>query len=166
MNDRKRNLERKATAMTMVVALQSIAALFFTIDVLDDAARSEDLAHLAIEGLAVVALLAAIVVGAHQIRSLVLAARQDELAVALARGAASKLIQLRFTQWKLTRAEADVALFALKGCDVHQIAEMRGTAEGTVRAQLTRIYAKAGVNSQSTLIASFLDELIDAPLFD
>ncbi len=151
--------------MTLVVALQSMAALFFTIDVLDDAANSEGMAHLAIEGLAVAALLVAIVVGAFQIRSLVLAARQDELAVAMARGAASELIQLRFSQWKLTPAEADVALFALKGCDVHQIAEMRGAAEGTVRAQLTRIYAKAGVNSQSTLTASFLDELVDNKLF-
>jgi len=74
------------------------------------------------------------VVGAFQIRSLVLAAKQDELAVALARGAASELIQLRFSQWKLTPAEADVALFALKGCDVQKIAEMRGAAEGAVRA--------------------------------
>jgi len=30
-----------------------------------------------------------------------------------------------------------------------------------VRAQLTRVYAKAGVNSQSALIALFLDDLID-----
>ncbi len=151
--------------MTIVVALQSMAALFFTIDVLNDASKSEGMAHLAIEGLAVAALLVAIVVGAYQIRSLVLAARQDELAVALARGAASELIQLRFAQWKLTRAEADVALFALKGCDVQQIAELRGAAEGTVRAQLTRIYAKAGVRSQSSLIASFLDEMIDVRPF-
>ena len=73
-------------------------------------------------------------------------------------------IQLRFIQWQLTRAEADVALFALKGCDVHQIAAMRSVAEGTVRAQLTRIYAKAGVHSLSALIASFLDELVDTNL--
>lgn len=32
---------------------------------------------------------------------------------------------------------------------------------GTVRAQLTRVYAKAGVNAQSALIALFLDDRID-----
>jgi len=46
MNYRRRNLERKATAMTIVVALQSMAALFFTIDVLCDATKSEGMAHL------------------------------------------------------------------------------------------------------------------------
>ena len=166
MIDRKRNLERKATAMTIVVALQSMAALFFIVDVLDDATHGEGTRHLAIESFAVVALLVSVIVGAFQIRSLVYGARQDELAVALARGAAADLIQLRFAQWKLTKAEADVALFALKGCDVHKIADLRGAAAGTVRAQLTRVYAKAGVNSQSALIATFLDEIIDPTLVE
>ncbi len=161
MIERRRNLERKATGMTIVVALQAVAALFFSIDVLGDAAGDELGGHLVIEALAVAALLLAVVVGAYQIRSLVLAARQDELAVAMAQGAAAELIQLRFAQWQLTPAEADVALFALKGCDVHEIARMRGAADGTVRAQLTRVYAKAGVSSQSALIAGFVDELID-----
>lgn len=150
--------------MTIIVALQSLAALFFIADVLNDAASSEGANHLLVEALAVVALLVAVLVGAFQIRSLVLAARQDELAVALTQGAAADLITLRFAQWNLTKAEADVALFALKGCDVHQIAGLRGAAEGTVRAQLTKVYAKAGVNSQSALVASFLDEIINPAL--
>ncbi|HZV18641.1 MAG TPA: helix-turn-helix transcriptional regulator [Sphingobium sp.] len=54
-----------------------------------------------------------------------------------------------------------MALFALKGCDAQDIAELRGAAAGTVRAQLTRVYAKAGVGSQSSLVALFLEELID-----
>jgi DNA-binding CsgD family transcriptional regulator len=166
MKERSRNLERKATAMTIVVALQSMAALFFIIDVLNDAANSEGTTHLLIEALAVIALLVAVVVGTFQIRAMLLAARQDDMAVALIRGAAANLIKLRFSQWKLTKAEADVALFALKGCDVHQIAGLRGAADGTVRAQLTKIYAKAGVSSQSALIATFLDEIIDPDLLD
>jgi DNA-binding NarL/FixJ family response regulator len=56
---------------------------------------------------------------------------------------------------------ADVALFAIKGCDAAEIAHLRGAALGTVHAKLTRVYAKAGVNSQSALVALFLDELID-----
>lgn len=161
MKARKLSLERKATALTIVVALQSLAVLFFIIDVLDDLFDGEAQGHLAIEALVVAALLVAVIIGALQIKALVLAARRDETAVALARGATADLVRLRFAQWNLTAAEADVALFALKGCDAHQIAAMRNAAEGTVRAQLTRIYAKAGVNSQSSLIATFLDELID-----
>jgi len=147
--------------MTVVVALQALAALFFIVDFVGDTASDRFGTHLLVEGIAAGALLAAVVMGALQVRSLLLAARQDEIAVAMARGAATDLIQLRFAQWKLTSAEADVALFALKGCDAQDIAELRGAAAGTVRAQLTRVYAKAGVGSQSSLVALFLEELID-----
>jgi DNA-binding CsgD family transcriptional regulator len=54
-----------------------------------------------------------------------------------------------------------VALFALKGCTAQDIARIRSTAEGTVRAQLTRIYAKAGVASQAGLVSLFFDDLLD-----
>lgn len=164
MIERRRILERKAMAIAIVVALQCLAALFFMLDVAGDVAGDGWDSHLVIEGIAALALLVAVVMGAFHVRSLVLAARQDEIAVAMARGAVTDLIHLRFGQWRLTRAEADVALFALKGCDVQQIAELRGAAAGTVRAQLTRVYAKASVGSQSSLIALFLDELIDTPM--
>ena len=70
------------------------------------------------------------------------------------------LIRLRFADWNLTPAEADVALFALKGCEIQDIATYRGAAQGTVRAQLARIYAKSGVRSQAALMALFLEELV------
>ena len=88
-------------------------------------------------------------------------ARRDEAAVAAAKGMLGELMQLRFAEWNLTPAEADVALFALKGCDVAEVAALRGAATGTVRAQLARIYVKAGVDSQTALVALFLEELID-----
>jgi len=164
MIERRRILERKAMAITIVVVLQCLATLFFLLDVAGDVASDGWGSHLFVEGVAALALLIAVVLGALHVRSLVLAARQDEIAVAMASGAITDLIHLRFGQWRLTRAEADVALFALKGCDVQQIAEFRGAAAGTVRAQLTKVYAKAGVGSQSSLIASFLEELFDAPM--
>ncbi|WP_079732027.1 LuxR C-terminal-related transcriptional regulator [Novosphingobium mathurense] len=120
--------------------------------------------HLIVEGIAAMALLISVVLGADQIRHLIAASRADEAAVAVARGALDELVQLRFAQWQLTPAEADVALFALKGCDVAEIAALRGAAAGTVRAQLARIYAKAGVTSHTALLALFVDELIDTSL--
>ncbi len=95
-----------------------------------------------------------------QVRGLITAARRDEVAVAAGQGALADLISLRFAEWHLTAAEADVALFALKGCDIAEIATFGGTAAGTAPAQLTRVYATAGVNSHSGLIALFLEELI------
>ena len=69
-------------------------------------------------------------------------------------------IAVRFGEWGLTAAEGDVALFALKGCDAAEIARLRGAAQGTVRAQLSQVYAKAGVSSQAGLVSLFLDDLL------
>ena len=150
--------------MTIVVALQALAAVFFLADLAGDLASEALDVHLLVEGVAALALLVAVVMGAIQIRHLVNAARQDEAAVAMAQGALAQLVQLRFAEWQLTPAEADVALFALKGCDIAEIAALRGAAAGTVRAQLARIYAKAGVASQTALLALFVEELIDTSL--
>lgn len=164
MQGRARRLEHRATAMTIVVALQALAAAFFLADLAGDLASGPADGHLIVEGIAAFALIVAVVVGAIHIRHLIAAARSDEAAVAVARGALAQLVQLRFAQWHLTPAEADVALFALKGCDVAEIAALRGAAAGTVRAQLARIYAKAGVTSHTALLALFVDELIDTSL--
>lgn len=153
--------------MTIVVILQLVATIFFLVDFAGDlradAPRASALgSHLLAEGAAALALLAGVLVGTIQIRWLVMRVRQDEAAVAAARGALADLARLRFSDWRLTAAEADVALFALKGCDVAEIAALRGAAPGTVRAQLARVYAKAGVRSQSALMALFMEELVDA----
>ena len=163
MNATARSIERKATGVSILVALQALACAFFLADLVGDVVADGIGLHLAIEGMAAIALLVAVVLGSLQVRSLIAAARRDEAAVAAAQGAMTDLIALRFAEWQLTAAEADVALFALKGCDIAEIAALRGSAAGTVRAQLTRVYAKASVDSQSGLIALFLEELIALP---
>ncbi len=146
--------------MTIVVALLFLITIFFLLDFVGDVSHDGWAPHLIVEGLAAFGLLVSVLFGAAQIRWLVLRARQDEAAVATARGAMTDLIRLRFAEWRLTAAEADVALFALKGCDVAEIARFRNAAAGTVRAQLARIYAKAEVKSQVALMALFMDELV------
>ncbi|WP_298193338.1 helix-turn-helix transcriptional regulator [Novosphingobium sp.] len=164
VSERKERLHRKAAMMAIVVALQALAAGLFLIDFMADVASEGWTGHLIAEGAAATALVVAVIVGAVQVRDLIEQARQDNLAVALARRVVADLIRLRFAEWRLTAAEADVALFAIKGADVAEIARLRGAAEGTVRAQLTRIYAKAGVSSHSALVAQFLEDLIDPDL--
>lgn len=149
--------------LSIILALQALACTFFLADLAGDVLTDGPGFHLLIEGLAAAALLVAIVLGAVQVRNLIAAARRDEAAVATAQGALADLIRLRFEDWQLTVAEADVALFALKGFDIGEIAGFRGSAAGTVRAQLARVYAKAGVDSRSGLIAMFLDDLIAFP---
>lgn len=147
--------------MTVVVILQLAATLFFLVDFTGDLRADGMGSHLLAEGGAALALLVGVLFGAAQIRWLVLRARQDEAAVATAKGALAELVRLRFADWRLTAAEADVALFALKGCDIAEIAALRGAAAGTVRAQLARVYAKSGVRSQVALMALFTEELVE-----
>ncbi len=74
------------------------------------------------------------------------------------------LMQQRFTEWGLSDAEKDVALFAVKGMNTSEIAAIRNTTEGTIKAQSASIYRKSGVNSRSQLVSLFLDELFDTTL--
>jgi len=71
------------------------------------------------------------------------------------------ILDERFEEWALTPAERDVALFAIKGLSIADIAQMRSTSEGTVKAQTAAIYRKAGVTGRSQLLSLFIDDLMD-----
>ena len=71
------------------------------------------------------------------------------------------LVEASFTEWGLTPAERDVALFAIKGLSIQEIAAIRETSEGTVKAQTNAIYRKAGVNGRSQLLSLFIEDLMD-----
>lgn len=77
-----------------------------------------------------------------------------------ASGAFLDLLQERFAEWGLTPAEKDVALFAIKGMSTAEIAVLRKTSEGTVKAQTNAIYRKAGVTGRSQLLSLFIDDLM------
>lgn len=156
-------LEPRAGAVAGVVALQSLAVAFFIVDAAADVAAGGLSPHVMVEMVAALGLLAGVAIGLLQLRSLLAAGRRKSAALAVAAGALSQVIETRAREWGLTPAETDVMIFALKGCDVAEIARLRNAAAGTVRAQLTRIYQKAGVNSRSALASLFLDELIAAP---
>jgi DNA-binding CsgD family transcriptional regulator len=70
------------------------------------------------------------------------------------------LLEERFVEWGLTPSERDVALFAIKGLSTAEIATLRSTSEGTVKAQTNAIYRKAGVSGRSQLLSLFIDDLM------
>lgn len=74
------------------------------------------------------------------------------------------LMEERFADWGLTPAERDVALFAIKGLSTAEIATLRATSEGTVKAQTNAIYRKAGVNGRSQLLSLFIEDLMDGAI--
>ncbi len=77
-----------------------------------------------------------------------------------ATGAFQEALGEHFDAWGLTPAERDVALLSIKGASITEIAAMRDTREGTIKAQNAAIYRKAGVSSRSELIACVIEELI------
>ncbi len=77
-----------------------------------------------------------------------------------ASGAFADLLQEKFFEWGLTASEKDVALFAIKGMSTADIAGLRSTSEGTVKAQTNAIYRKAGVSGRSQLLSLFIDDLM------
>lgn len=78
-----------------------------------------------------------------------------------ASGVFMELLQERFADWGLTPAEADVALFAIKGMSTAEIAGLRNTSEGTVKAQTNAIFRKAGVSGRPQLLSLFIEDLMD-----
>ena len=83
-----------------------------------------------------------------------------EVRLRRASGAFADLLQERFNEWGLTPSEKDVALFSIKGMSTSEIAGLRSTSEGTVKAQTNAIYRKAGVSGRSQLLSLFIEDLM------
>lgn len=78
----------------------------------------------------------------------------------MASGAFMDVLEERFADWELTPAEKDVALFLIKGMSTAEIAGLRDTSEGTVKAQTNAIYRKADVTGRPQLLSLFIEELM------
>ena len=158
-------VDRRLAITIAIVVLQVVIAIFFVVDAVADirgsangVASVENITEL----LVAVALVAGIALGAWHSKMLFDDLRNHRHAIAIARGALGTFVAQRFSEWRLSAAEADVALFALKGCNITEISEMRRAAPGTVRAQLSQIYAKASVTSQSMLVSLFIEDLLSS----
>lgn len=160
--------DRSIAFPVAIVVFQAIAAVFFVMDGIEDQVAEAGQGFsldATMECFIALALLGGIVLSARYIARLTRELRWKEQSLDSARGALGEHIALRFREWSLTPGEGDVALFALKGCDIAEIARLRGAATGTIRSQLSQIYAKAGVTSQAMLVSLFIEDLLDLPPF-
>lgn len=87
---------------------------------------------------------------------------EDQLQAAS--GEFGKLLDRRFEEWALTPAERDVALFSVKGLTLSEMAALRGTSEGTIKAQTAAVYRKAGVGGRAQLVSHFVEDLMGEAL--
>lgn len=152
---------RRATFLAIALVVQTLAGVFFVADVATDVGSTGLNPHTTFEAFVVLALLIGIGFGASEMRRTIARIQRAEEALSLASGAFGTVVRQRFDGWGFTPAEADVALFALKGMDVAEIASLRGTAVGTVRAQLAQVYAKSGSNNRAQFAALFVEDLMD-----
>ena len=116
------------------------------------------------------AVVSALVLGAvfvgNEIRALLRRQRAMEDQLMAVSGAFHELLEKHFEEWGLTASERDVALLAIKGLSIAEIAEIRQTASGTVKAQSNKIYAKAGVSGRPQLLSVFIEELMNDGLLE
>ncbi len=155
---------RRSLPIAFALAVQIICAVFFVSNILSSvlgfAPISWQLSEF-IELGAALGLLIGITLGAIALRRTHKRATLAEDRLRLASGAFHDLLDEHFANWGLTPAEQDVALFAIKGLPLADIATVRATSEGTVKAQMNAIYRKAGVTGRPQLLSLFIEDLMD-----
>ena len=55
-------------------------------------------------------------------------------------------------------------MLAIKGLTIADIARVRQTKDGTIKAQCNAIYSKAGVTGRQQLLSLFIEELMNDQL--
>lgn len=168
MTDRpqvRRGWRSPRRVMEAIVALQVVGAIFFTYDVLGPSLglRSEPLDwqfHELIEILAASGLVIGSLSGLVLLRRSDARRQEAEDKLAALSRAFHDLLEERFSEWALTPAEHDVAMFVMKGFSTQEISALRSTSEGTVKAQTNAIYRKAGVSGRAQLVSLFIDDMM------
>lgn len=147
--------------LAVIIVLQALCAAFFVGDIVSDVALGvDDRTHSYFEALATLVLILGVIFLMIELRGVVGRLEQMNRGLRAAQGEMAAIIEGFFDDWRLTPSEKDVGLLILKGFDNDTIAEFRGTAAGTVRAQSARIYSKAGVAGRVQLISVLLEELL------
>lgn len=158
----------KNVALPALFLLQFFCVLYLIGDAIADfnggdevepAARSH-----ALEYTVVTALVFSLIFTGLEIRKVLRRNSRVEDQLKAASGAFAEVLDEHFTTWKLTTSERDVALLAIKGLGISEIAQIRTTKDGTIKAQLNAIYKKADVSGRPQFISLFVEELMGEAL--
>ncbi len=154
-------------ALWVLVPLQLFCTVFFIWDIFAAMVglRTEPISwrmREMIEIGAALGLLLGFAAGLYALNAALTRQREAEARLRVASAAFAKIVEERFLEWGLTPAERDVAWFTMKGFSNGEIARLRETSEGTVKAQSNAIFRKAGVSGRTQLLSLFIDELLDS----
>lgn len=161
---RRRQAPSPLTILVLAIALQAACAIYFIADVVadisSDGADANSPAHNAVELVAALALALGVLVLFRELRRLLARQARMDQQIEVASGAFHDILESNFDEWGLTPAERDVALLLIKGLSLARIADLRGSAEGTVKAHCNKVYAKAGVTGRAELVSHFIEDLM------
>ncbi len=160
----------RSTVLWALFALQAICCSYFLIDIVFDlvnpaavdpttgwaAFADSDL----VEGAVTIALFLGLAFSGSELLKLMRHQAHMDDQLKIASGAFSELLETRFHQWSLTDAERDVAILAIKGFAIADMADIRNTKQGTIKAQCASVYRKAGVSGRLELLSLFLEDLM------
>lgn len=159
---------RSPLVLWALLALQVFCTLFFVFDSVLDAlglaeapfARGTQIFEYAMT----VMLVGSLGLTLYGLRQLTERHQRMEQQLRAASGAFEAVMVKQFAEWRLTPSEADVARLAIKGLSVADMAAIRGSKEGTIKAQSASVYRKAGVSGRLQLISLFVEDLMGEPL--
>ncbi len=149
----------RRTLFLLAAGLQIGCGAIFTHDVINEWSAATP--HTWAEAAGVVALTFGAGLSLREYRRLLRRNERVERALGSATGGFQQSMEAHFRDWGLTRAERDVALLSIKGMTIPEIARLRRSAEGTVKAQNAAIYRKAGVSSRAGMISAVIEDLIE-----
>jgi DNA-binding CsgD family transcriptional regulator len=156
---------RSSITLAAVFLLQALCSFFFVSDILSaklafaPSPVSWEMREY-LEIFASLGLITGLVLGGMALRNAITERNRANESLRRASSAFFCLLEEKFIEWALTPAERDVALFAVKGLSTQNIAVLRSTSEGTVKAQTNAIYRKAGVSGRSQLLSVFIEDLM------
>jgi len=151
--------------IVLVLGFQALCTVFFVSDILSSilGIRTQPISWQTREMIeigAALGLIVGLVLGGLLLLRANRATQDAQARLGRAQTAFGVMLQDRFTLWGLSPAERDVALFAIKGFSTAEIAGLRGTSEGTIKAQSNAIYRKAGVSGRAQLLGVLIEDLV------
>lgn len=154
----------RTAVLWSLFALQAICCAYFLMDITWDLLWPASINRFAdsdvLEAFVTIALFFGLAFTGNELRQLL--TRQDQLEdqIKVASGAFTEVMEARFKDWSLTSAERQIAILAIKGFSIAEMAELRDTKQGTIKAQCASVYKKADVAGRLQLLSIFLDDLM------
>ena len=97
------------------------------------------------------------------VRYLSLRSRKVEEQLEVASGAFFIVMEKKFLEWRLSKAEREVALFTIRGFPNSEIATIRCKSEATIKSQISSIFKKSNVKNRAEFLSEFIELLIESP---